>query len=98
MFRTAVLLLALSGPIARADTGTGDTGAAEDTGSASSGDTGSENTPNTRDPDVLDADSQNTGTAGSPVPLAGRDTGGCGGGSMALLALPLLLGWRHRRS
>lgn len=105
MFRTAVLLLALSSPVALADTGTEDTGTeeAEDTGEAedsSSGstDTGTGEAPNTRDPDVLDDDDNNTGTSGSPASLPGSDSGCGGSGSMALLALPLLLGWRSRRS
>ena len=110
MFRTAVLLLALSSPVALADTGTEDTGTAEDTGAAedtgeaedtvSGGteDSGGADGSNTQTPDILDDGDQNTGTAGSPADLPGVDTGCSGSGSMALLALPLLFGWRLRRS
>ena len=68
--------------------------------SSSGGDTGSsEDVPNGVDPEVLDDDdSLNTGSGGSPKHLSGIEEPTACGGSMALLFLPLLLGWRYRGS
>lgn len=119
MSRMAVLMLALSSPVALADTGDAeieDTGAGEDTdpqdrgeeeddtessdGSTSSGDdTGeTENVPNGVDPEILDEDPENTGSSGNPENLSGVEEPTACGGSMALLFLPLMLGWRYRGS
>ena len=116
MLRVAVLMLALSSPLAFAgkkggdpkDTGLQDTGDtwSEDTGDTWSEDTEGEDTDSldtgtggdsiTQNPEVLGDVSDNTGTNGSPVTLTGAEESGCGG-SMALLLLPVMLGWRLRR-
>ena len=103
MFYKTMLMLALLTPAALADTGIEDTGLTdtgiEDTGLTDTG-IGDTSTPTSGvgidNPNVLDDDdTTNTGSGGSPMGLGTSD--GCGG-SMALLLLPILFGWRSRGS